>query len=318
MEPTVAPVAIYRFGLFEADVTQNVLSRGGVRVKIQEQPFRVLLILLARPGEIVTREELRQKLWPEGTYVDFDGSLNVIFKKLRAALGDDSDNPRFIETVPRHGCRFIAPVIAVGGKAKEPAHGSTLPAEKAAPEGPAAQPSRFPRLGLYGIAITIVLAAGALWLATRHNPTGEVNRPSAVSALVTPRKSVAVLGFSNITGRAEDAWLATAVTEMLNTELASGDKLRLIAGENVSQVQRTAKWSATGGLDQKSTSRLGTALNADLLVLGSYTTLGKADKEQIRLDVRLQDAATGEVLTEVAEVGLTNELFQIISRIGSK
>src|SRR5579863_2111624 len=100
MEPRVASAPLFRFGLFEADAARNLLTRSGVRVKIQEQPFRVLVLLLERPGEIVSRDELRQKLWTEGTYVDFEGSLNVILKKLRAVIGDDSDNPRFIETVP--------------------------------------------------------------------------------------------------------------------------------------------------------------------------------------------------------------------------
>src|SRR6202140_2590643 len=110
MERLAASARIFRFGLFEADAGRSTLTRKGVRVKIQDQPFRVLRLLLERPGEIITREELRQRLWPEGTFVDFDGSLNVILKKLRAALDDDSDNPRFIETVPRRGYRFIAPV----------------------------------------------------------------------------------------------------------------------------------------------------------------------------------------------------------------
>src|SRR6266700_5448152 len=115
MEPSVVSANIFRFGLFQADSAGGTLMRNGVRIKLQDQPFRVLLILLERPGEIVTREELRQKLWAEGTFVDFDGSLNVILKKLRAAIDDDSDNPRFIETVPRRGYRFIAPVS--GGEA---------------------------------------------------------------------------------------------------------------------------------------------------------------------------------------------------------
>src|SRR5690242_13259488 len=98
MEPSVSSGHVFRFGLFEADLARNSLTRNGVRVKIQDQPFRALILLLERPGEIVTREELRQKLWPEGTYVDFEGGLNVILKKLRAAIDDNSDNPRFIET----------------------------------------------------------------------------------------------------------------------------------------------------------------------------------------------------------------------------
>src|SRR5271157_76898 len=92
MERLAASVRIFRFGLFEADADRGTLIRGGVRVKLQEQPFRVLIWLLERPGEILTREELRHHLWPEGTYVDFNGGLNVILKKLRAALDDDSDN----------------------------------------------------------------------------------------------------------------------------------------------------------------------------------------------------------------------------------
>src|SRR6478672_1311656 len=110
MESTAISAKIFRFGLFEADAAQGTLTRNGVRVKIQDQPFRVLVLLLERPGETVRREELRQRLWPDGTFVDFDGSLNVILKKLRAAIDDDSDNPRFIETLPRRGYRFIAPV----------------------------------------------------------------------------------------------------------------------------------------------------------------------------------------------------------------
>src|SRR5690242_20448203 len=114
MESTAPSAKIFRFGLFEADAAQGTLTRNGLRVKIQDQPFRVLVLLLERPGETVSREELRQRLWPDGTFVDFDGSLNVILKKLRAAIDDDSDNPRFIETVPRRGYRFVAPVTPIG------------------------------------------------------------------------------------------------------------------------------------------------------------------------------------------------------------
>jgi Tol biopolymer transport system component/DNA-binding winged helix-turn-helix (wHTH) protein len=101
---------ICRFGLYEADLAAARLTKQGIPIKLQEQPFRILALLLERAGEMVTREELRSLLWPEGTYVEFDGSLNTALMKLRAALNDDPDNPRFIETVPRKGYRFIAPV----------------------------------------------------------------------------------------------------------------------------------------------------------------------------------------------------------------
>jgi DNA-binding winged helix-turn-helix (wHTH) protein/Tol biopolymer transport system component len=101
---------MYRFGLFEADLEFGTLTRQGTPVKLQEQPFRILALLLESSGEILTRDELRKNVWPDGTYVEFDGSLNTALMKLRAALNDSADNPRFIETVPRKGYRFIAPV----------------------------------------------------------------------------------------------------------------------------------------------------------------------------------------------------------------
>jgi DNA-binding winged helix-turn-helix (wHTH) protein len=96
------------FGLFEVDLEQRVLTKKGLRVRLQEQPFQVLTLLLERPHDVVSREELQQKLWPADTYVDFDDGLNTAIKKLRLALGDTADNPRFIETVPRRGYRFLA------------------------------------------------------------------------------------------------------------------------------------------------------------------------------------------------------------------
>lgn len=101
---------VLRFGVFEADLQEFQLRRDGLRIRLQEQPFQILSILLDHPGETVTREELRRRLWPADTFVDFDHSLNSSIKKLREALGDDSENPRFIETLHRRGYRFIAPV----------------------------------------------------------------------------------------------------------------------------------------------------------------------------------------------------------------
>jgi len=101
---------VYRFGLFEADLAQGTLTRQGAAVKLQEQPFRILALLLEARGQLLTREELRRKIWPEGTFVEFGGCMNTALMKLRAALNDSADNPVFIETVPRQGYRFIAPV----------------------------------------------------------------------------------------------------------------------------------------------------------------------------------------------------------------
>src|SRR3984893_11751913 len=104
------PASVWRFGTFEVDVRVGELRKQGVRIKLQEQPFLVLTVLLGRPGEIVTREELRSQIWSADTFVDFDNSLNTTINKLREALGDSAESPRFIETVPRRGYRFIAPI----------------------------------------------------------------------------------------------------------------------------------------------------------------------------------------------------------------
>src|SRR5262245_25491280 len=103
-----------RFGVFEVDVSSGELRKNGVKVKLQEQPFRVLVALLQHEGEVVTREELRQELWSTDTFVDFDHSLNAAVKRLRDALDDTAENPRFIETLPRRGYRFMAPVTSPG------------------------------------------------------------------------------------------------------------------------------------------------------------------------------------------------------------
>jgi DNA-binding winged helix-turn-helix (wHTH) protein len=101
---------ILRFGVFEADLQSGELRKNGLKVPLQDQPFQVFATLLERPGELVTREELRRKVWPQDTFVDFDHALNTAINKIRAAMGDDADNPRFVETRPRRGYRFIAPV----------------------------------------------------------------------------------------------------------------------------------------------------------------------------------------------------------------
>jgi Tol biopolymer transport system component/DNA-binding winged helix-turn-helix (wHTH) protein len=115
-----------RFGIFEVDLQAGELRRQGLRVKLQDQPFQVLVMLLEHPGEVVTREELQKTLWPADTYVDFEGGLNRAINKLREALGDGADSPRFIETLPRRGYRFLAPVETAGAGEVETAEGNRL------------------------------------------------------------------------------------------------------------------------------------------------------------------------------------------------
>src|SRR6266568_766382 len=325
MKPWILSRRVCRFGSFEADLSSGLLTRNGTRVKMQDQPFRILAMLLERPGEIVTREMFRHQLWPNGTYVDFDGSLNVALKKLRGALDDGPDKPRFIETVPKRGYRFIAPVSREasgnGGSSNGFAAASVVNerTEEASVQIQQTVRPAGPRGRIFAAAFLLTAAVSALaiivWMMRHRSPM-----VTAVASIkpIPARRSIAVLGFRNVSGGAEDAWLSTALSEMMSTELAAGDKLRLVSGEDVSNLRVSSPWSQTHTKSQATTAHIGTALNSDLLVLGSYTSVGKSNRQQIRLDVRLQDARTGEILAEVAEIGGDQNLFQLVSRIGGR
>lgn len=124
-QPVNGGPATYRFGVFEADVASGELRRQGVRIRLNDQPFRLLLMLLERPGEVVGREEICARLWPDGTFVDYEHGVNSAVNRIREALGDSAANPRFVETLARRGYRFIAPVVPVVSVSASPA----LPAE---------------------------------------------------------------------------------------------------------------------------------------------------------------------------------------------
>src|SRR5262245_45634695 len=110
------PLRSVTFGVFEFDIETGELCRAGHRIRLQEQPRKMLAVLLARPGELVTRDEVRAALWPDDTFVDFDAGLNVVVNKIRYELRDSAVSPRFIETIPKRGYRFIAPVAPSGMK----------------------------------------------------------------------------------------------------------------------------------------------------------------------------------------------------------
>lgn len=150
LEPRSTP--ILRFGTFEADLRAGELRKQGKRLKLQDQPFQVLTVLLQRPGEVVTREELRSQIWPDDTFVDFDNSLNTAINKLREALGDSADSPRFIETLPRRGYRFLALVTSPDGK-------------ETATARPPAKPGaiRWKVLLPLGVVVMIAAAGGLFW-----------------------------------------------------------------------------------------------------------------------------------------------------------
>jgi DNA-binding winged helix-turn-helix (wHTH) protein len=138
------PARRYRFGVFEVDSTTGELRRKGVRVKLHSQPFQVLFMLLERPGEMLTREEICRELWPDGTFVDYEHGVNSAVNRLREALGDKASNPRFVETLARRGYRFLAPVERIAEQA------STIDMAAQVSEAPVTVPKAQTRTGFLG------------------------------------------------------------------------------------------------------------------------------------------------------------------------
>jgi DNA-binding winged helix-turn-helix (wHTH) protein/tetratricopeptide (TPR) repeat protein len=312
---SAVPEISYSFGLYLLDPAVGALTRNSVRVRLQEQPFQLLLLLVERAGQIVSREEIRNRLWPQNTFVEFDKSLGVAVLKVREALGDDASNPRFIETIPRRGYRFIAPVKVETARVA----GSPTPISAA----PTVSGSK---LNLNAVKHWLIIGALVLFLVgtvfyvvgPRHGPPLPAAQARASIPQIHVRRSVAVLGFRNLPGRPEDNWLSSAFSEMLNTELAAGGELRMVSGEDVARVENELPLSGEDSLSKSTLQRLRTNPGADVVILGSYTMLPNDAERKIRLDVRLQDTARGETIAEEAVSGDENDLFNLVSDLGGK
>jgi TolB-like protein/DNA-binding winged helix-turn-helix (wHTH) protein/Flp pilus assembly protein TadD len=232
MEETNRSTQIVRFGSFEVDFRAAELRRNGLRVRLQEQPFRILELLLEHPGETVTREELRQRLWPADVFVAVDQSLNNAIKKLRAALHDPAENPRFIQTVARHGYRFIAPVEVI----------------RVAP------PAVPPRRSWQSVWIAVLCLSGlalAAYIAV-HRPGV---RPPA------DRLTLAVLPFNNLSGDPSQEYFSDGLTEEMITQLSAVNP----RGLGVLARTSTMRYKDT----RKGADEIGKELHVDLLVEGS-------------------------------------------------
>lgn len=190
-----------RFDAFDVDLRAGELHRDGSKLHLQDKPFQILALLLERPGEVVTREELREHVWPADTFVDFEHGVNTAVKKLRQALDDAAGTPRYVETLPRRGYRFIGAIARL--LPSDPAPAARL-AEPAAPS------SGWQRSRLRAAAAAaLALAASLAFLAARTRTPPETAR--AVGA----GRSIAVLPFDNLGGNAEDDYLADGLTATL-------------------------------------------------------------------------------------------------------
>jgi TolB-like protein/DNA-binding winged helix-turn-helix (wHTH) protein len=251
---------IMRFGTFEADLNAGELRKGGVKIKIHGQPFEVLALLLGRPGEVVPRDELRQKLWPRDTFVDFDHGVNTAINRLREALGDSAENPRFIETVPRRGYRFIAPVETEGSD-QAVAHG--IPAKHPLSETvqtvapvPARIHGRRTKALALGLAVVVALLIVFIWTSVHER------LPGHSSSLHV--NSLAVLPLANLSGDPGQDFFADGMTEALITDLGKISALRVISRTSVVQYKGT----------KKPLPEIARELNVDGLVEGTVSRSG--------------------------------------------
>jgi eukaryotic-like serine/threonine-protein kinase len=326
--PPVHPAAAYRFGTFEVDVGAGELRRHGLRIKLQDQPFHLLVLLLQHPGQVITRDELRHTLWSDHTFVDFDRGLNRAMNKLRAALCDSAESPRFIETLHRRGYRFIAPITVHynEGSAVDPAYGTAIHSsqrdlsltEESRETGKwwiSSSRLLTTKSSYYvaGILILTICASAAFILRSR---SFAVN--GSATPVVTPRRSVAVLGFKNLSERPDEAWVSTALADWLTTQLAAGGHLRLIPAENVARMKIEFSPLDVGNLGGDSLTRVGKNLATDLVVVGSYAILDDHSGAQVRLDLRLLDARTGGIVDAVSETGTEAHLFDLVLRAGEQ
>ncbi len=258
--PASAPAAcVLHFDIFELDLRAGELRKSGVKLRLQGQPLQVLAILLQRAGNLVTREELRSQLWPADTFVDFDHSLHNAIARLREVLGDSADAPRYIETLPRRGYRFIAPVEEVQGpqiSAESSNKTSELVAVATRPTPPAGW-----LLALLGCAVAL-----ASWVAWQH---------FHVQVSVTPIRSLAVLPLQNLSGDAAQEYFADGMTEELITELSRIHALKVISHTSVTEYKGT----------KKHLPQIARELGVDGILEGSIVREG----DQVRVTVQLLD-----------------------------
>ena len=261
MEPSTATAKVVRFGIFELDAESGELRRHGLKIRLPEQSFQILRLLIARPGEVVTREELRQQLWTPDTFVDFDVGMNSAIRKLREALDDSAENPRFVETLPRRGYRFIAPM--------KPLRPNPVPGSVAS--GTIVS-SQFRRPWIAGGFVVAVAVAGLFLIYERGwDRLGE--GPGAA-----PIRSLAVLPFENLTGDTAQDYVGDGMTDALTTDLAQ------IAGLQV--ISRTSAMQYKGA--KKPVPVIAKELNVDALVDGAITRSG----QQFRITAQLIHGAT--------------------------
>jgi TolB-like protein/DNA-binding winged helix-turn-helix (wHTH) protein/Flp pilus assembly protein TadD len=332
MEP-LRHIFVVRFGTYEVSFQSGEVRKAGVRIRVQQQPLKLLEVLLEHPGEVVTREELRSRVWPNESFGDFDQAVNIAIAKLRSALGDSAENPRYIETLPKRGYRFIADVsfVDADGRIRRPDSASadstgTEPGHWLRGDGTAVPPATELGHRLQGneSAVPPVTEPGpqlqgaglAVPPKRRLRPTGRVilglalvlslailcvllvrsrgHKPAAI-------RSLAVLPLENLSGDAAQNYFSDGMTDELITDLAQISALRVIS--------RTSVMTYKGA--RKSLPQIARELNVDAVVEGTVLRAG----DQVRITAQLIDASTDKHLWSQSYEGDLRDTLALQDRV---
>jgi TolB-like protein/DNA-binding winged helix-turn-helix (wHTH) protein len=287
-----------RFGVFELDLRAGELRKRGLQVRLQAQPFCVLAMLLEHAGEVVTREDLQKKLWPADTFVDFDHGLNKAINKIREALGDSAESPRFVETLTRRGYRFLAEVkVADADPVRSPGI-AAQPHPKTGPRDPSDLPGKLatPRHLLPPLAWKISVAALLLLMASfaawkLHSR----NRPSPVI------RSLAVLPLENLSSDASQDYFADGMTDELISDLGQISALRVISRTSVMAYKHA----------RKPLPQIARELNVDAVVEGTVLRSG----DRVRITAQLIDASADKHLWSQSYEGELRDTLALQSMV---
>jgi len=302
MEP-LSSNCVVRFGTYEVSFQSGEVRKSGLRIRVQQQPMKLLEILLEHPGEVVTREELRSRVWPNESFGDFDQALNIAIGKLRSALGDSAENPRFIETLPKRGYRFIADVSVIDTDARprrqEPLAGdlpATDPGLKIRDVGSAVEAKRrlWPTrsvIGALALVIIITLSILSVWRFRSRAPASPGIR------------SIAVLPLENLSGDASQNYFADGMTDELITDLAQISALRVISRTSV-MVYKGAR---------KPLPQIARELNVDAVVEGTVLRSG----DQVRITAQLIEASTDKHIWSQSYEGELRDTLALQNRVAS-
>jgi TolB-like protein/DNA-binding winged helix-turn-helix (wHTH) protein/Tfp pilus assembly protein PilF len=304
MEPQ-RPASVLRFGTYEVSLQSGEVRKAGLRIRVQQQPMKLLEILLEHPGEVVTREELRSRVWPTDSFGDFDQALNIAIGKLRSALGDSAESPRFIETLPKRGYRFIADVSVADAEVRprkpEPVAGDPVALEPKTEPGHMIQAAGLaivPKYGLWAtrqvilaLALVLGLTILSLWLFRSRVPA-----PTGV-------RSLAVLPLENLSGDVSQNYFADGMTDELITDLAQISALRVISRTSV-MVYKGAR---------KPLPQIARELNVDAVVEGTVLRSG----DRVRITAQLIEASTDRHLWSQSYEGDLRDTLTLQKKVAS-